>query len=160
MVVASAAGTAFEWYDFFLFVPMAAIMSRVFFSGLDPTAAYIFALGAFAVHDRWLTLALMAFPASVAIFHAGPSFALVQELVPLRLRALAAAFLLFFLNVIGGWLAPFMVGLLSDLLEPSLRAESLRYAMMGLAVPILLSATFYFLAARHLPRDLAEAHDG
>ena len=46
----------------------------------------------------------------------------------------AAAFLLFCLNVIGGGLAPFMVGLLSDLLEPSLRAESLRYAMMGLAV--------------------------
>jgi hypothetical protein len=83
----------------------------------------------------------------------------VQELVPLRLRALAAAFLLFCLNVIGGGLAPFLVGLVSDLLEPSLRAESLRYAMMALTVPILLSATFYFLAARRLARDLAEAHD-
>lgn len=49
VVAASAAGTAFEWYDFFLFVPLAAIMSKVFFSGLPETTAYIFALGAFAV---------------------------------------------------------------------------------------------------------------
>ena len=49
VVAASAAGTAFEWYDFFLFVPLASIMAKTFFAGLDPTSAYIFALGAFAV---------------------------------------------------------------------------------------------------------------
>lgn len=49
VVAASAAGTAFEWYDFFLYAPLAAIMSKIFFSGLDDTTAFIFALGAFAV---------------------------------------------------------------------------------------------------------------
>jgi MFS family permease len=49
VVAASSAGTAFEWYDFFLFVPLASIMAKTFFAGLDPTSAYIFALGAFAV---------------------------------------------------------------------------------------------------------------
>src|SRR5690242_5837809 len=49
VVAASAAGTAFEWYDFFLFVPLAAILSRTFFAGLTETAGYVFALGAFAV---------------------------------------------------------------------------------------------------------------
>ena len=49
VVTASAAGTAFEWYDFFLFVPLAAILSKTFFSGLNETAGYVFALGAFAV---------------------------------------------------------------------------------------------------------------
>jgi MFS family permease len=49
VVAASAAGTAFEWYDFFLFVPLAAILSRTFFAGLNETASYVFALGAFAV---------------------------------------------------------------------------------------------------------------
>lgn len=112
---------------------------------------------AFLANNQWLTLALMTLPASVAIFHAGPSFALVQELVPLRLRALAAAFLLFCLNVIGGGLGPFLVGLLSDLMAPSLGRESLRYAMLALTVPILLSVLFYYLAARRLPKDLADA---
>jgi MFS family permease len=49
VVAASAAGTAFEWYDFFLFVPLATIMSKTFFTGLDDATAFIFALGAFAV---------------------------------------------------------------------------------------------------------------
>jgi MFS family permease len=49
VVAASAAGTAFEWYDFFLFVPLATIMSKTFFAGLDDSTAFIFALGAFAV---------------------------------------------------------------------------------------------------------------
>jgi MFS family permease len=48
VVAASAAGTAFEWYDFFVFAPLATILSKVFFSGLNDSAAYVFALGAFA----------------------------------------------------------------------------------------------------------------
>jgi MFS family permease len=48
VVAASAVGTAFEWYDFFLFVPLAAIISKVFFGGLNEAAAYIFALLSFA----------------------------------------------------------------------------------------------------------------
>jgi MFS family permease len=49
VITAAAAGTAFEWYDFFLYVPLVAIMSKTFFSGLDDTSAYIFALLGFAV---------------------------------------------------------------------------------------------------------------
>jgi len=49
VITAAAAGTAFEWYDFFLYVPLVAIMSQTFFSGLDPTSGYIFALLGFAV---------------------------------------------------------------------------------------------------------------
>jgi MFS family permease len=48
LVVASAAGTTFEWYDFFLYVPMTAIIAKVFFAGLNDSAAYIFALLSFA----------------------------------------------------------------------------------------------------------------
>ncbi len=48
VVFASAAGTTFEWYDFFLFVPLATIISRTFFAGLNDTAAYVFALLSFA----------------------------------------------------------------------------------------------------------------
>ncbi len=48
VVAASAAGTAFEWYDFFVFVPLASILAKVFFAGLNDAAAYVFALGSFA----------------------------------------------------------------------------------------------------------------
>src|SRR5436190_4668573 len=49
VVSAAAAGTAFEWYDFFIYAPLAAIMSKVFFAGLDDSTAYILALLTFAV---------------------------------------------------------------------------------------------------------------
>ncbi len=47
VVIASAAGTAFEWYDFFIFGALAATIARNFTGG-DDTAGFIFALGAFA----------------------------------------------------------------------------------------------------------------
>ena len=47
VVAASAIGTAFEWYDFFIFGTLAAIMARQF-TGSSETAGFIFALGAFA----------------------------------------------------------------------------------------------------------------
>jgi MFS family permease len=61
VVAASTAGTAFEWYDFFLFVPLAAIMARVFFTGLSETAGYVFALGAFAVGFAFRPLGALIF---------------------------------------------------------------------------------------------------
>jgi len=48
VIFASSLGTVFEWYDFYLYGSLAAIIAVQFFSGLDPTSAYIFALLAFA----------------------------------------------------------------------------------------------------------------
>src|SRR5689334_679953 len=48
VVLASSIGTVFEWYDFYLYGSLAAIISKQFFSGVNPTAAFIFALMAFA----------------------------------------------------------------------------------------------------------------
>ncbi|MGZ8369509.1 MAG: MFS transporter [Caulobacteraceae bacterium] len=47
--MASSAGTAFEWYDFFVFGTLAAVISKNFFAGVNDTAAFIFALATFAV---------------------------------------------------------------------------------------------------------------
>ncbi|MCA3018145.1 MAG: MHS family MFS transporter [Rhodocyclaceae bacterium] len=48
VIFASSLGTVFEWYDFYLYGSLAPIIAKKFFSGLDPTAGYIFALIAFA----------------------------------------------------------------------------------------------------------------
>jgi MFS family permease len=48
LIFASSLGTVFEWYDFYLYGSLAAIIARQFFAGLDPTSAFIFALLAFA----------------------------------------------------------------------------------------------------------------
>ena len=48
VIFASSLGTVFEWYDFYLYGTLAGIIAKQFFSGLDETSAYIFALLAFA----------------------------------------------------------------------------------------------------------------
>ena len=48
VIFASSLGTVFEWYDFYLYGSLAAIIARQFFSGLDSGSAFIFALLAFA----------------------------------------------------------------------------------------------------------------
>ena len=48
VILASSLGTVFEWYDFYLYGSLAAIIAKQFFAGLDPTSGFIFALLAFA----------------------------------------------------------------------------------------------------------------
>ncbi|MFN7303693.1 MAG: hypothetical protein ACK5SU_03340, partial [Phenylobacterium sp.] len=49
VVAASAAGTVFEWYDFFIFAILTSIISRHFYAGLPDAQAFIFTLLTFAV---------------------------------------------------------------------------------------------------------------
>ena len=44
IVAAAAAGTVFEWYDFYIYGSILAIISRQFFGGLNDAAAYVFTL--------------------------------------------------------------------------------------------------------------------
>ncbi|MGQ0833831.1 MAG: MFS transporter [Gammaproteobacteria bacterium] len=48
VIFASSLGTVFEWYDFYLYGSLSAIISRQFFSGVNETTGFIFALLAFA----------------------------------------------------------------------------------------------------------------
>jgi MFS family permease len=48
VIFASSLGTIFEWYDFYLAGSLAAFISKSFFSGVNPTAAFIFTLLSFA----------------------------------------------------------------------------------------------------------------
>src|SRR5215218_10770942 len=61
VIMASSAGTAFEWYDFFIFGALAQTISKVFFAGLEPTAALIAALGLFAAGFAFRPLGALIF---------------------------------------------------------------------------------------------------
>lgn len=49
VVAASAAGTVFEWYDFFVYGALASVMAPLFFAGLPDAQAFVFTLLTFAV---------------------------------------------------------------------------------------------------------------
>ena len=61
VVTASSAGTAFEWYDFFIFGSLTPVIAKVFLAGLDPTSALIAALALFAVGFAFRPLGAIIF---------------------------------------------------------------------------------------------------
>src|SRR5436305_8092892 len=61
VIIASSAGTTFEWYDFFIFGSLAPVISKVFFAGLDPTPALLAALALFAAGFAFRPLGALIF---------------------------------------------------------------------------------------------------
>jgi predicted MFS family arabinose efflux permease len=87
-----------------------------------------------------------------------PVVALTQRLLPLRMRALSSAIILLSFNLIGITAGNFITGLLSDLLEPSLGVESLRYALALTMLGTLGGIVLMQYSARRLPMDVAAAN--
>ena len=61
VVIASSAGTAFEWYDFFIFGSLTGVISKVFFSGLNDTAGLLAALALFGVGFAFRPIGALVF---------------------------------------------------------------------------------------------------
>jgi len=61
VIAASAAGTAFEWYDFFIFGSLLTIISKNFFAALGPTESQIASLALFGVGFAFRPLGALIF---------------------------------------------------------------------------------------------------
>lgn len=83
----------------------------------------------------------------------GPTFAVIQTLAPLKMRAVWAAITLLIINLIGLGLGPTMVGVLSDLFAPRYGDQSLRYALLVIAAVTPFAILCYWRAAVLLKRD-------
>ncbi len=110
---------------------------------------------AFLLESWWLSLILLSFPVMLGNFYQGTTFAQTQGLAPVRMRAVAAAILLFILNFIGFVFGPPAVGILSDVLTGPFGADALRYSLLIWGFVNLWSAYHYWYAGKKLPEDLA-----
>jgi MFS family permease len=81
----------------------------------------------------WIAVPLYAVAVLFQSSYLGPTFALLQGLAPLKLRAMWAAITLLVINLIGLGLGPTAIGALSDAYRPFLGEESLRYAALTTA---------------------------
>ncbi len=117
-----------------------------------------FMLGIYLVPNAYASLLLGIVPGILFNVYLGNIIATTHGLVGLRMRALSSAILFLIINIIGLGLGPWSTGMLSDYLQPSLGADSLRYAMLYLLPPIMFwSSCHFYLAARTLRDDLAAA---
>lgn len=107
--------------------------------------------------DNYLLSMAAAFVAFMLGVMQGPaSFAAVQTLAPPAMRAVAAAVILLITNLIGGFIGTPSAGILSDYLQPQYGEESLRYALLIVALFFgAWSTLHYYLASRALPRELS-----
>lgn len=112
------------------------------------------AIAAYHAPNWPLALVLIFLPQVFNSLYYGPCYSAAQGLVPIRARAIAAAALLFFQNLIGLGLGPLFFGVLSDVLEPTYGAESVRYVLYGAAVLGLVPAFFFWRCSLHLDREL------
>lgn len=112
------------------------------------------AIAAYHAPSWPLALALLFIPTVFNSFYYGPTYSAAQGLVPVRARAIAAASLLFFQNLIGLGLGPLFFGMLSDWLQPTYGADSVRYVLYGAAVLGLVPAFFFWRCGLRLDAEL------
>jgi MFS family permease len=84
----------------------------------------------------------------------GPFFAMIQTLVPERMRAVSVALVYLAANLIGMGLGPLAAGGLSDALRPTLGEESLRYALLALCPGYVWAGWHYWRASKTVTRDV------
>jgi predicted MFS family arabinose efflux permease len=122
--------------------------------------AWLFHFPVFLVDNPYLVLSLFVMPAIFANFYLATTFAQIQGLVGLRMRAVASALLLFILNSVGLGLGPLFAGVLSDTLEGTFGSDAMRYSLLFIAVVIGPWSAFHYVAAgQHIEGDLARSDD-
>ncbi len=117
-----------------------------------------FMAAVYLVDGPYLALGMSIVPGLLFQTYLGNTIATTHAIVGPRMRATASALLFLVINIIGLGAGPYTVGLVSDLLGPTLGSESLRYAMLYVLPPVMTwSAVHFWLASKSLREDLAAA---
>ena len=96
----------------------------------------------------WFTPTILA-----GNFWQATSFAQVQTMAQLRMRSMASAILIFFINILGLGFGPWAVGILSDYLQPSYGSDSLRWSLCLISLLNIWAAYHFYLAGIKLAQD-------
>lgn len=121
------------------------------------TIALPFLFWFYLAGDAWIAVGVYFVALLFQSSYLGPTFAVIQTLAPLKMRAVWAAITLLIINLIGLGLGPTMVGVLSDLFIPRYGDESLRYALLVVAAATPFAIACYWRAAVLLKRDFPKA---
>jgi predicted MFS family arabinose efflux permease len=106
----------------------------------------------------WRTAMYAVIPSAIlsAIWF-GPVFALTQSLVRPQARAMAAAILIFVINIIGLGLGPLAIGALNDALTARYGAQAIRYSLFLMIATNAWAAGHFLAGARTVRADVAAA---
>jgi MFS family permease len=88
----------------------------------------------------------------------GPTYAVMQRLVPAEMRATVVALVMVLVNLIGMGFGPQVVGILSDHLAPAVGIDSLRYAMLLMSLLAAWSGYHFWQVGHTVKEDLEPRH--
>jgi predicted MFS family arabinose efflux permease len=113
-----------------------------------------FAFGVYLSDSALTALLFLIVPVALGNFYQATTFSQTQGLATLRMRAVAAAVLLFIINIIGLGAGPQAVGIVSDLLSKSYGQDSLRYSLLIFSFFNIWSAYHFYVAGKYLGNEL------
>jgi len=115
------------------------------------------ATGAIFLQSAFLSVACLGLCATLQSMYLGPALAVAHNLVPASMRSLTSAVFFLVINLVGLGFGPLVVGMISDMLKPTLGAESLRWALSIIILVSVASVALFFSAAKKLVVDLDSA---
>jgi predicted MFS family arabinose efflux permease len=95
----------------------------------------------------------------LANFYVPSMHTINQNLAKLRMRATAAAIMLFIVNIVGAGAGPLLVGVLNDAFAPRFGDAAIRYSLLCISLTGVLGSLFFYLSSRSLADDLARARE-
>jgi len=128
--------------------------SQTRLSGLMIGSLVVFFVPFLLLQGKYQALSALAGIPIVLFVFVGPTYAILQRLVPDEMRATTVSISMLLANLIGMGIGPQIVGILSDLLHPTLGVDSLRYAMLIMSFIAPASAYYFWRAAGTVNRDL------
>ncbi len=104
-------------------------------------------------------MALICFVPFYALgaMYVGPMYSMVQGVVKVRMRATAAAVLIFVVNMVRLGLGPLLVGVLNDAFAAEYGDAAIRYSLLIVGCAGGGASVLFWQAAKHLPADLEAA---
>jgi MFS family permease len=116
-----------------------------------------FLIAFYLIDSPWMAVGIYFIAVLFQSCYLGPTFAMIQTLAPMRMRAVWAAITLLVINLIGLGIGPTMVGVISDLLVPAFGEESLRYSLLIIAAMTPVAIFCYWRASAAMRRALPMA---
>jgi predicted MFS family arabinose efflux permease len=111
------------------------------------------AVSALYVDSATAAIILLVPAYGLTLAHTGPTWAVLQNVAPENMRAMAAAIMLLGVNLLG----PQSVGILSDLFQANFPAgSSLKFALAISMFPAILASLCYLMAGRALNQDIED----
>ena len=122
--------------------------------GIATIAMVPFQFSSYLSSNLWVLVPSFSLMFILASVFFGPSFAMTQALVTVRMRAMAASVLLFVQTIVGLTFGPYLTGVVSDHLKAGMGPESLAYALVIVGLVNVWAALHYFWSTRTLRQDL------